>query len=71
MIDFLLDYYPTSNITLSRFSYFDENVVGQKDGHTKKIEDVQDKAIEIIERLGESDILYQGYAPISFQIVVK
>ena len=71
VIDFLLDYYPESNITLSRFSYFNESVVGQKDGHTKQIEDVQDKAIEIIERLGESDILYQGNSPISFQIVVK
>lgn len=71
VIELLLDYYPDSKITLSKFSYFDEKVEGQKNGHTKEIEDVQEKAIEIIERLGETDRICFEYCPISYQIVVK
>ena len=62
----------SKNVTLYGFDFFGNKVMGQKDGRTLEVEDVQDKFDITVEQLDSTpDKVSDTYSPIIFWFLLK
>jgi hypothetical protein len=70
LYDIVSDYFYPKFPTLSKFEFFGHKISGQKNGRTLEIEDIREKADELVEKLMDEPLV-TNYNPVLIQFTIK